>query len=65
MEWYSVNADDLDMEFVIWTDECFVQLESYHKMTYLLQGKIIYSANNIKGRSVPLHSFACRMPKHA
>ena len=65
MEWYSVNADDLDMEFVIWTDECFVQLESYHKMTYLLQGRIIYSANKIKGRSVPLHSFPCKMPKFA
>ena len=29
-----VIADDLDMEDVIWTDECSVQLESHRKTTY-------------------------------
>ena len=36
MEWCldRVIAVDLDMEDVIWTDECSVQLKSYHKTTY-------------------------------
>ena len=41
MDWCldRVIADDLDMEDVIWTDECSVQLESHHKTTYHKQGE--------------------------
>ena len=34
-----VISDDLDMEDVIWTDECSVQLKSHHKTTYHKEGE--------------------------
>lgn len=41
MEWCldRVISDDLDMEDVIWTDECSVQLESHRKTTYHKEGE--------------------------
>jgi transposase len=41
MEWCldRVISDDLDLEDVIWTDECSVQLESHRKITYHKQGE--------------------------
>ena len=40
MEWCldRVIAGDLDLDDVIWTDECSVQLESHHKTMYHKQG---------------------------
>ena len=32
-------AGDLDLDDVIWTDECSVQLESHHKTAYYEQGE--------------------------
>lgn len=41
MEWCldRVIAGDLDLDDVIWTDECSVQLESHRKITYHKQGE--------------------------
>ena len=42
MDWYleRVRMDDIDTEDVIWTDECFVQLDVHRKITYHKQGEL-------------------------